>query len=507
MSKICRLIFIIIWSYALGCDGIIPETLRVQDCSPSANEKAVKKDARIIIEFNNPVRKEDVEEKLAVRNNRSALTGDFNWLSSRKVQFIPDNEIETKGLHTITLPRHIRDRDGNIMSKDFISQFYVGEDFELPKVTSSNPYQNPSAITGIAVDQNMEINFSKSMDIASVESNFSLSPSVSGYFIWEEATPGIPNSRMTYRLLDQMDYGKLYTLKVAHKAMDVTGNSLRADFVVNFITGEDFTPPEFLGFFDSLNIDAVPYFSEESLNSEVERTLRIAMRFSEAMDRKSVEDSFSITPSIGGNFSWTDDLNVIFTPHEKLQPEQNYMIKIKKNARDKNGLKLAETHTAEIRTDGKNSKFLRCEKVEGGPWKKSYQDRLNYSEVNFTELDLSLWPVPIAMDETPESENRTQIYCLKFKFSAKMDRYSIYENYEVRTTKTIPVDVDPGEAIVTNISWIDLKTAVIEIDNMSNDLEHKSALYRFTLKGGQGGMKDKNGNYMKRDLKFEMKEL
>jgi len=498
------LILILICIGFVSCDQINPETLKVTGCDPLSFEDDVDENRTIKIEFNNSVNKQDVEESFSLINPESTVQGSFNWISSRKVEFIPDDPMSEKGRYVITMPRSIRDSDGNIMSEDYISEFYVGTDFTVPVVTSSNPPFTSSAISGIAVNQDIVINFSRSMNKSSVEENFSMSSSVSGYFRWEEAVPGLSNSRLVYVLLSEMDYGKLHTVKIYGDAEDGTGNKLGVDYIVNFITGDDFSPPEFTGFFDSLDTSADPYWNESSLNEGIGKDIKIAMTFSEAMDRKSVEDAFSMTPSVSGTFQWSDDQNVVFNPADILAPETKYLAKIEKSARDIHGHSMLNSHSAEFKTNSADSLYVSCTLIEGGPFKDSYGFLCNVVFYD-TPIDTSDWPVYITMDDS--AVDTTQIYCLKFTFSADMDQYSIFDNINIKTVKTLPSTTAPGSAVITGVEWFDNRNAVIKIDSMTNSLlTQEPALYRFTLSGGAKGIKDATGNYMKDDLVFEMKE-
>ena len=74
-----------------------------------------------------------------------------------------------------------------------------------------------------------------------------------------------------------------------------------------------------------------------------------------------------------------------------------------------------------------------------------------------------------------------------------MNKYSIYDNYLIETIKSIPSSIDPGNAVVDSIRWIDNRTVILKIGNMTNDLDHTPALYRLSISGGKNGIADING--------------
>ena len=70
----------------------------------------------------------------------------------------------------------------------------------------------------------------------------------------------------------------------------------------------------------------------------------IAVTFSEAMDRSSVERAFSISPKVKGSFTWADN-TLVFTPDDGLRPGTSYRVTVSGSARDLTGNALAQPYT------------------------------------------------------------------------------------------------------------------------------------------------------------------
>lgn len=483
----------------LSCDADF-DTLRVSSCKPENNVTGVSPESYIEIAFSADVNSTDVEDSFSLTNSEGSVNGNFNWTSHDTFRFIPSEPMNRNGRYVIVIPRSIKDKKGNTMESDFISEFYIGTDFTPPYVLSSVPVFSSGAVTDIPVNQDIIINFSKSMNREVVEREFGITPDVPGYFVWSEGRPGIINSTLTYVLTGSMEYGKLYTIKVSSSAEDSSGNTLGKDYAVNFITGNDFTPPDVQNIYDWL-IPASPWDTESPVYN-ISKGVSIGVTFSKAMDRQSVEKAFSVTPTVQGIFEWSSDSIVRFIPSKPLNPETKYQLSIETTARDRNLLKLASRYCVEIVTDNPDSLYVKRGTVNG-----------SNHDGDFAVLT-DTWPMIIEMGSgTPVNHN----YYLLIEFisddepliPAEMDRYSIFDNVVIETYKGTSGDVLPASAYIGSIEWVGSSAAKIKISGMTNknaDPPQIPALYRLKIAGGESGIKDTSGNFMKEDLVIEFRE-
>lgn len=476
------------------------ETLRIISSSPGNHSTGITSEFYAEVEFNNDVNRMDVEDNFRI-SGKSDITGAFNWMSGRRFRFIPLNPVNQTGRYVMELPRTVRDTDGNVMESDFISDFYIGTDFTVPLVTGSIPPFTSGAAASIPVNQNITFDFSKSMNRESVEAAFRISPDVPGYFTWSESIPGVMYTRLTYYLLSDMTYGRLYTVTVSGSGKDIGGNSLGSDYTVNFITGNDFTPPLVSGIYDAAVIPG--YWVQGILNGNVARDAVIAVDFSEAMDRASVESAFSITPSVQGSCEWISDMKMIFTPSGFLNPETNYQVYVSTSARDINGLRLGSVHAVEIRTGAPDSLYVKCGNISGS------SDNVTYNLLSAGIPSPSSWPLIISMGTASN-----QTYCIMIQFVSVlspytpvvMNKYSVMNNTIIETYKSEPGS-SVNNASITDISWPDTSTVVFTINSMTNKLlGHTPALYRLKLAGGINGIKDINSNYTAPDIVIDFRE-
>jgi len=500
------------------------ETLSITSSTPVNNSKGVLPEFYAEIEFNNEVNRTDIEENFSISGNGD-VPGNFQWISGNKFRFVPSDPVTVTGRYVMEIPRSVRDKDGNTMDTDFISDFYIGNDFISPVILSSNPPCTTGAADNIPINRNITVNFSKSMNREGVEKSFSITPDVAGYFVWSENVPGLNDSRFTYTLLADMIYGKLYSFTLSKSSCDTSGNSISSDYRVNFITGDDFTPPQIKGIYDSLAdpaADPSVYWLKESVNDAVSRNVKIAVDFSEPMDRASVESAFSIIPSVPGNCKWDSDIKLVFIPASPFNPETNYQINIDKTAKDINGLKLDSIFNVEIKTTGLDSQYVKCGNITGSG-DNSFTDppfSAGIPAASTWPLIITMSTVPIVtivdIDGVPTSiTTYSQDYYIKIQFVSalvpytpvEVNKYSVIDNARIETFKSGPIGVNVKQAGIVNINWVDNSTVIFKFNPMTNKLLlHTPALYRLTLTGGSGGIKDKNGNFAERDIVLEFRE-
>ena len=97
----------------------------------------------------------------------------------------------------------------------------------------------------------------------------------------------------------------------------------------------------------------IPYVTSAlPRNTNVPITTEISVTFSEAMNATSVERAFSITPTVSGTFSWSEDNKMMtFTPIGGLRYNTLYTVTIANNATDLSGINLSENYTWSFTTE------------------------------------------------------------------------------------------------------------------------------------------------------------
>lgn len=489
-KNICALIF-----FFASCAQF--EALEIVSVSPANGEYGVASDASVRIEFSAEVNRELVERNFSLKADGNPVAGTHVWESNRTYRFVPHHRFANCARCVMELPRSIEDARGNSMEKDFIAEFYVGSDLLPPRVLSSTPPSTEGGTLGVPIDlPEIQILFSEPMDTVATSSAFSISPDVAGYLTWND-----DRTRLSYRLITKLEAGKQYRVSVSSSAKDAAGNPLEKNFTLVFIAGEDFIRPEVRGAFESGTIPP-PYFDASTINHGVSRFSSISVEFSEAMNRTSVENAFSLKPAVAGRFSWSAGNTVLtFTPEKALSMDTVYTLGIATSAKDAAGLALRENFAVLFRTDAADSLLFSVARIEGSFDAETEPFALLYDG---TALP---WPILIGMG--PLNQLNSNDYTMKLYFSNAsgpivIDLYSLVESLLVETMD------GGGSPCITDIALCDDGTAVcITFDgliNIRNPETPTPALYRFTIAGGASGVKDAHGNTMKESFVFEFKD-
>jgi hypothetical protein len=195
----------------------------------------------------------------------------------------------------------------------------------LPRVEDTVPVE---AADFVYANTPIVLIFNKEMDRTSVEDAFAITPHVNGTFAWEGTVA-------TYVVDGFLEEATDYTFTLGTTAMDTDGIPLIEPLMINFTTG--------------YGIDVYPPNIVESVASRAPLDAVVRLRFDEPMERRSVENAFSITPGVPGNLSW-EGLTLVFTPGVELDYDTLYTVRIATSARDLGGNNMASEWVSTFRT-------------------------------------------------------------------------------------------------------------------------------------------------------------
>jgi hypothetical protein len=223
--------------------------------------------------------------------------------------------------------------------------------------------------TDVPLNTIIAISFSKDMDTASVENAFSINPDIGGNFSW---TPGIIfiDSIINFVILDSVVIAEpapqkagstlkrtlqfipssnlkgntTYTITLDTTAHDTSGTRMEEPFVFSFTTQGT----------------KVVSFSPSNGSTNVRPYTYIFVGFNSPMDAKSVEDAFSINPSVEGEFDWPlDNRYFYFTPKiGYLATNTQHTVKIDTTAKDTTGVHLSDSLVFSFTTEGIKVEYI-----------------------------------------------------------------------------------------------------------------------------------------------------
>ncbi|MEE9150574.1 MAG: Ig-like domain-containing protein, partial [Thermoplasmata archaeon] len=256
--------------------------------------------------------------------------GFINW--NRKIMtFYPYENLYYGTYYTVIINTTAGDNVGNRLDGDadgiyegtndiYSWYFWTIEEPDLkpPTVVSVFPYENAQ---DVAIDEEIVIEFSETMNELSVEMAFSYGDSERTFSSDDGVITWIGNKTI-FRPFAPFDYDTEYTVTVLSFAGDISGNAMVASFTWHFTTESDGISPNVVAYSpsgESVPIDTV-----------------IKVSFNEPMDKTSAEKAFIMIPSLNGSFTWVEN-TLIFTPQAELEYGTIYYVYMGIEAKDVTG--------------------------------------------------------------------------------------------------------------------------------------------------------------------------
>jgi len=174
---------------------------------------------KIKIVFDQPMVKDSVEQFFTIKPE---TTGELIWEDKKTFVFQPAS-LNKETHYEVELAKGIKSLAGGLTEEKITYGF---DTIGKVKVIGWIPYYNSS---GISVSTNINVTFDQSVDKASAESNFSISPSISGSYSWNGNT-------MIFHPSANLKYSTTYTVTIAAGIKTVNGLDSAANFTMPFTT-------------------------------------------------------------------------------------------------------------------------------------------------------------------------------------------------------------------------------------------------------------------------------
>lgn len=247
-----------------------------------------------------------------LRRGDTAVAGTVSYTGVTAV-FTPATSLSFDTLYVATITTGARDSKGRVLANDYSWSFTTGStpDVVAPTANSSVP---GNLATGVAANGSVSINFSETMDPATISgSTFTLrqgSTPVSGSVSYSGVTA-------VFDPAGNLGTNLLYTATISTGAKDLSGNALAADKVWRFTTstGPDDTAPTV--------VSTVPLH----LAAGVATNGAVSAVFSEAMAPSTLTTATftlkrGVSP-VAGNVTYSG-LTVVFKPSNVLAASTTY---------------------------------------------------------------------------------------------------------------------------------------------------------------------------------------
>ena len=373
----------------------------------------VPTDTNISVTFDIPM--DHTLTEAAIKLN-PATAGKFTWNGSQVI-FNPDAPLASETSYAVTVNATAKSLMGTTMVSDVVFGFKTAfsSDIIAPKIVSTIPVNKA---TNVPVRTKVIVNFSEPMNTTTTQSAFGMVPVTAGTFSWQNNS-----SSMVFTPAKALDGPIDYVFSIGTGAMDLGKNHLPKLQSFTFKTEvPDRTPPSVLGTYPKDGAIMVP------LNANV------TINFSEPMLTANTEESFNITPSIQGTFSWNATKAALtFHPATPFPPETNYTVTINRSACDLGLNPLVKAYIFRFRSEDITpptvAKVFPADKAKDVPVDTKIQ--IEFSELMDPDTTTG------AISFSPKIDGFTQFQGVRFTIDPSTDlAYSTTYNITVSTAAT-----------------------------------------------------------------------
>ncbi len=226
-------------------NGSVAAALTVTSTAPADAADLVPLNSKVIAYFSETMDATAIDgfSFTVAGDTGPALTGAVSTdANSSSVTFTPSAPGFTADTpYTATITAAAKSLSGKSLANDYVWQFRSGiaADTDAPTVVSTDP---TDAATGFALNRNIDVVFSETLDPASVNSD-SFTLTMGGTAV--QGTVSYSNKLVTFQPANNLAASTIYTATLTTAVTDLATNALAADYSWTFETGDTIaTGPE-----------------------------------------------------------------------------------------------------------------------------------------------------------------------------------------------------------------------------------------------------------------------
>jgi hypothetical protein len=286
--------------------------LSVLSSSPAGTSAPVA--SGVAVSFSNPMSQLVTEGAFRILPN---VEGAFSWSADdRTLTFAPTTPLATNTAYTVTVSAAAMDQYGNKLGGVYSWSFTTTAALS---VVSCSPTG-----TSVSVASTIAVSFNNPMSQTATQGALSISPKVSGTFGWST-----DSKTLTFTPTTSLTNNTAYTVTVSTAATEADGRTLGAAYQWSFTTAPVLT-----------------VVSNSPTGTNVAVASVATVSFSNSMSQTVTQGAFSISPNVGGAFSWSSDGKTLtFTPTASLTNNTAYTVTVSTAATDQYGTNLGAAYS------------------------------------------------------------------------------------------------------------------------------------------------------------------
>jgi hypothetical protein len=433
--------------------------------------------------FDTPMRQSEVERILSVDYYAGKAQGDLKW-QDNNLFFYPVGGWTPGVRYTLSLNGNAFSEDGRDANFSNYVPFYAVKKEAAPFLTHFYPDDGESV--GVLPEDGGKIKlfFSGPMDEKSVEDAFSIDGIGKMNFAWNgsrtelEICPDVP-----------LDAWNIYRWSLGAKAISTEGIPIAKSYSAQFTANKDKVFPKVKYVCPALKSEKKDgdyeggyYWRESTMSIEnhLGTSQSIAIVFTKAMDKKSVENGLRFEPSLTGNIEQYSPTIFHFIPLRQPETETLYRLTISSETKDCYGLKLQDEYAINFVVDIPYLELTSLKQFDKG----------SATELSNIKNGMIL-PVNI-LSGVEECK-------LVFQFSLPVDDIESRANIaqSIRLEPFFPASLNG--VVLRWANWIGLGNDILtlEWEGLAPGEESQPNYYKLTIPGSSSGISDGAGSYLK----------
>ncbi len=480
--------FVLSIALTAGCDRIAdqfdidrPSVLSV---APEHLSENISSHTAITVVFSKEMDRIKTHQAFTLSAHKTGnVEGFFSWRDGRTLCFTPRTPL-SDNCYTIRVDTSAEDTKGNDLAEIHESVFYVNTDLTPPEILSHTPADNaigvhpfPASDPEHYASSFIRMVFSEPIDLDSLYSGFSITPSVQGLFSWNET-----HTEILFTQLSDLLPGTSYTVTLNTSLLDSHGNALAENYSYRFTVGDDFVAPEILSV-TCVSDGGNPIELAEDVQTEhCEKDASLIITFSEPVVREKVANAVRISPSQSFYLdapSLAEKMTIKF--QEALESETSYELTISPTISDAGGNILSREYRYRFITNGARSTrpAITCitDTLHGfiPPFDEGTYECFAHGDIE-----------PVSIYDTDE-----YIYLI-FNKEMKPERMNISIMRALGSSGS-------GLPEMSQIDWPTTSHGAFRVYRFFLSGIDANNVYRITVLGGSSGIEDSYGNTMKED--------
>lgn len=433
------------------------------------------RDAPIMVGFSAPPARLEAERAFSIKSPAGSVEGDFSW-SDDGFSWRPVKPWDPGVRYRLMMSSSIPTEDGRVARVEADFPFFAVRSSSPPVVVSFYPADGASVGVSGNGTAAISLRFSEPMDGRAVREALSLSPSTDFLLSW--------NADMTEVALmptEPLAPCALYDWTLSSGASAVDGSPIPAALRSSFWTDLDAEAPRVERTYPVVFESGVWVEAAADLAC-VDSGQSLALRFSEAVDPRSIRAAIRVEPSVQGVIDVVASDLVVFTPERGWEPEEPLTLVVS-GAEDLSGLTMMreyrERFTPAVR-------FLRVLELESGSGETA-------SDPDFSQV------MEVSVGDAPDG-----VFSLAIRFSEAFGPAAKSSALEsISLLVFFPASLSSPE--LRSASWPSDDTLLCTWEGLRRSGDGTENYYLLTVAGGEGGIASDSGAYLADDVIAHLK--